>query len=44
MIEVLAGILLPVFIVAGIGFCWARLDLPLDRGFVSRLVINIATP
>ena len=44
MIEVLAGILLPVFIVAGIGFGWARLDLPLDRGFVSRLVINVATP
>ncbi|MDH3419880.1 MAG: AEC family transporter [Gammaproteobacteria bacterium] len=44
MIEVLAGILLPVFIVAGIGFGWARLGLPLDRGFVSRLVINVATP
>ena len=44
MIEVLASILLPVFIVAGIGFAWARLGLPLDRGFVSRLVINIATP
>jgi len=44
VIEVLASILLPVFIVAGIGFGWARLGLPLDRGFVSRLVINIATP
>jgi len=44
VIEVLAGILLPVFIVAGIGFGWARLGLPLDRGFVSRLVINVATP
>jgi predicted permease len=44
VIEVLSSILLPVFIVAGIGFGWARLGLPLDRGFVSRLVINIATP
>lgn len=44
MTEVLAGILLPVFFVAGIGFGWAKAGLPLDRGFVTRLVINIATP
>ncbi len=44
MISVLAGILLPVFIIAGLGFGWAKAGLPLDRGFVSRLVINVATP
>lgn len=44
MIAVLAGILLPVFIVAGIGYAWARLGLPLDRDFVTRLVMNVATP
>lgn len=44
MIEVLAGILLPVFIVAGLGYCWAKLKLPLERDFVARLVMNIATP
>ena len=44
MISVLAGILLPVFIIAGIGFGWAQAGLPLDRSFVSRLVINVATP
>ncbi|HSG63840.1 MAG TPA: AEC family transporter [Gammaproteobacteria bacterium] len=44
MIEVLAGILLPVFILAGIGYSWAKLDLPLDREFVTRLVMSVATP
>ena len=44
VIAVLAGILLPVFIIAGLGFGWAKAGLPLDRGFVSRLVINVATP
>ena len=44
MIAVLSGILVPVFIVAGIGFGWAKAGLPLDRGFVSRLVLNVATP
>ena len=44
MIEVLAGILLPVFLIAGIGYCWAKLGMPLDRDFVTRLVINVATP
>ncbi len=44
MIAVLAGILLPVFVIAGIGFGWAKAGLPLDRGFVTRLVINIGTP
>ena len=44
MIAILAGILLPVFILAGIGYCWAKLDLPLDREFVTRLVMSVATP
>ena len=44
MIDVLAGILLPVFIVTAIGYAWAKLRLPLDRAFVTRLVMNVATP
>jgi hypothetical protein len=44
VIAVLAGILLPVFILAAIGYAWARLELPLDREFVTRLVMNVATP
>jgi predicted permease len=44
MITIVAGILLPVFIVASIGYGWAKLGFPLDRDFVTRLVINVATP
>ena len=44
MVEVLAGILLPVFILTAIGYSWAKLDLPLDRESVTRLVMNVATP
>lgn len=44
MIEVLAGILLPVFMLTAIGYAWAKLGMPLDRDFVTRLVMNVATP
>lgn len=44
MIGVLADILVPVFALAGIGYAWAKLDLPLDREFVARLVMSVATP
>jgi predicted permease len=44
VVEVLAGILLPVFILTAVGYAWAKLDLPLDREFVTRLVMNVATP
>jgi len=44
VLSVVAGILLPVFIVTAIGYGWAKLDLPLDRDFVARLVMNVATP
>ncbi len=44
MIQQLAGILLPVFIVTGVGFCWSRLKMPLDRDSMTSLVMNVATP
>jgi len=44
VITIIAGILLPVLIVASIGYGWAKLGFPLDRDFVTRLVINVATP
>ena len=44
MIAIVAGILLPVLIVASIGYGWSKLGFPLDRDFVTRLVINVATP
>jgi len=44
MVQQLAGILLPVFIVTGVGFAWSKLKMPLERDSVARLVMNIATP
>ncbi len=44
MIQQLAGILLPVFIVTGVGFAWCKLKMPLERDSVARLVMNVATP
>ncbi len=44
MIQQLAGILLPVFIVTGVGYFWSRLGMPLERNSVTSLVLNVATP
>ncbi len=39
-----ASILAPVFIVAGIGYGWARLGMAFDNEMVTTLVTNLATP
>lgn len=44
MYEQLVPIILPVFICTGIGFAWARLGLPMDREFMTRLIMNVGTP
>jgi predicted permease len=44
MIAELAGVLLPVFAIAGLGFGWRRTGVPFEREFVTRLVLNIAGP
>lgn len=44
MIEVLAGILAPVFLVTGLGFAWSKLGMPVERQVITRLVMNVATP
>ncbi len=44
MTQQIAGILLPVFIVAGVGFLWCKFKMPMDRDSVTRLVMNVATP
>ncbi len=40
----LIPIILPVFVIAGVGFVWARLGFPFDRDFVTRMVMNIGAP
>jgi hypothetical protein len=44
MIGQLAGILLPVFVLAMVGFFWRRLGVPFEREFVTRLIMNVAGP
>ena len=44
MYSQLIPILAPVFIVALLGYGWARLALPFDREFVTGIVMNIGVP
>jgi len=44
MIRELAGVLLPVFAIALIGFGWRKTGVPFEREFVTRLVLNVAGP
>lgn len=44
MFAELAGVLLPVFAIASLGFAWRRLGVAFEREFVTRLVLNIAGP
>jgi predicted permease len=43
LLEV-ASILAPVFILAGVGYGWARRGMPFDNEMVTSLVTNLATP
>jgi predicted permease len=44
MIAELAGVLLPVFCVAAVGYAWRRSGAAFDLDFVTRLMLNIAAP
>lgn len=44
MLTEIAGVLLPVFAIASLGFAWRRVGVPFEREFVTRLVLNIAGP
>ena len=44
MLAQLSGILLPVFVLAGVGYGWRKLGVPFEREFVTRMVINVAGP
>lgn len=44
MYEQLIPIILPVVVCTGIGFAWSRLGLPMDREFMTRLIMNLGTP
>ena len=44
MYQQLAPIIAPVLLCAALGYGWARLGLPFDREFVTRIVMNIGAP
>ena len=44
MYSQLIPIIAPVFIVALLGYGWARLALPFDREFVTGIVMNVGVP
>ncbi len=44
MYEQLIPIIAPVAICAAAGFIWARLGLPFEREFVTRMIMNLGTP
>jgi predicted permease len=44
MINELAGILLPVFCLALVGYGWRALGFPFEREFVTRVIMNVSGP
>lgn len=44
MYEQLVPIIAPVVICTFIGFLWTRLQLPMDREFMTRIIMNVGTP
>lgn len=44
MISDLAAIIAPVFLIAGIGFAWARMKLPFDTKTVTAIATHVSTP
>lgn len=44
MLVQLANVLLPVFVLAAVGYGWRRLGVPFDREFVTRMIMNVAGP
>ena len=44
MYQQLVPIIAPVLLCAALGYGWARLGLPFDREFVTRIVMNIGAP
>lgn len=40
----ITAVMAPVFLIAALGFGWARAGLPYDGAFITTLMINVATP
>jgi len=44
LVAALFQIVAPVFVLAGIGFAWVRMDLAYDTAFVTRLSMTVSIP
>ena len=44
MLAELTAIVAPVFLLAGVGYAWSRLEFPFERDFVTRVVMNVSAP
>lgn len=44
MYEQLIPIIVPVLVCTAIGFAWARLGQPMDREFMTRIIMNVGSP
>ena len=40
----LVAVIAPVFLIAALGYGWARAELPFDGPFITTFMINVATP
>jgi malate permease and related proteins len=44
LIAQVAAVLLPVFVIASIGYVWRRLEAPFELAFVTRVIMYVAGP
>jgi predicted permease len=44
LVTQLIGILLPVFVLAAVGYGWRMLGFPFEREFVTRIILNVSGP
>jgi malate permease and related proteins len=44
MIVEILSVIVPVLIVIGLGYLWARIDMPFDREMIGSLVLRIGVP
>ena len=40
----IAAVVVPVFLIAALGFGWSRAKLPYDSAFITTFAINVSTP
>ncbi|HYG89750.1 MAG TPA: AEC family transporter [Azospirillum sp.] len=44
LLSGIAAVVVPVFLIAALGFSWSRAKLPYDSAFITTFAINVSTP